>query len=147
MKKISSILAMKSHEIFTIGPEHTLQEVVEMLASHNVGALPVVDEESKLIGIISERDVIRYFAEPGAQGETTVLDVMTRKVIVGVPQDDVISVAHTMTEKRFRHLPIVDGDKLIGIISIGDILKAQRDTYRGEIDTLETQIMAADDLI
>jgi predicted transcriptional regulator len=71
-----------------------------------------------------------------------VIDIMTKKVIVAMPQDDVISVAHTMTEKRFRHLPILDGDKLIGIISIGDILKAQRDQYLGEIDTLETQIMA-----
>jgi CBS domain-containing protein len=57
-----------------------------------------------------------------------------------------MSVVHTMTEKRFRHLPILQADKLIGIISIGDILKAQRDTYRGEIDTLETQIMADNDV-
>jgi CBS domain-containing protein len=71
---------------------------------------------------------------------------MTRNVIIGVPQDDIISVVNTMTEKRFRHLPIMQDDKLIGIISIGDILKAQRDTYRGEIDTLETQIMAGDDV-
>jgi CBS domain-containing protein len=71
-----------------------------------------------------------------------VADVMTRKVVIGVPEDDIISVAHTMTEKRFRHLPVIDEDRLVGIISIGDILKAQRDQYRGEIDTLETQIMA-----
>lgn len=146
MKKISSILATKSHEIITIGPEQTLQEVVELLVRHNIGALPVLDEQGKLTGIISERDVIRLTAEHGSLSETAVREVMTRNVIVGVPQDDVISVAHTMTERRFRHLPIVDGDKLIGIISIGDILKAQRDTYRGEIDTLETQIMADDDI-
>jgi len=72
-------------------------------------------------------------------------DVMTKNVIVGVPQDDLINVAHTMTERRFRHLPIVDGKRLIGIVSIGDVLKAQRDAYRGQIDTLETQVMAGDD--
>ena len=144
--KISSILATKSHEIITIGPEQTLLEVVELLVRHNIGALPVVDGQGKLIGIISERDVIRRVAETEKLNETAVREVMTRTVIVGVPQDDVISVANTMTERRFRHLPIMHGDNLVGIISIGDILKAQRDNYRGEIDTLETQIMAGDDV-
>jgi CBS domain-containing protein len=140
--KISSILATKSHEIITIGSDQTLQEVVQILVQHNIGALPVLDQAGKLVGIISERDIIRHLAGSGGIEQTAVQDVMTRKVIVGVPQDDVMSVAHTMTENRFRHLPIIDGEKLIGIISIGDILKAQRDTFRGEIDTLETQIMA-----
>jgi CBS domain-containing protein len=144
--KISSILATKSHEIITIGPEQTLLEVVQLLVRHNIGALPVLDERGKLIGIISERDVIRRAAETEKLHETAVRAVMTRKVITGLPQDDVMSVVHTMTEKRFRHLPILQADKLIGIISIGDILKAQRDTYRGEIDTLETQIMADNDV-
>lgn len=142
--KISRILATKSHEVITIGPGQTLKEVVALLVQHNIGALPVLDEMGKLTGIISERDIIRHTAETGALGETAVREIMTRNVIVGLPQDDIISVANTMTEKRFRHLPIMQGDKLIGIISIGDILKAQRDTYRGEIDTLETQIMAGD---
>lgn len=140
--KISSILATKSHEIITIRPEQTLLEVIELLVRYNIGALPVLDEQDKLVGIISERDVIRRAAKTEKLHETAVREIMTRKVIVGLPQDDVISVAHTMTEKRFRHLPILQGDKLVGIISIGDLIKAQRDTYRGEIDTLETQIMA-----
>jgi CBS domain-containing protein len=144
--KISSILATKSHEIIKIGPEQSLQDVVALLVRHNIVALPVLDEMGKLTGIISERDVIRHTAETGALGETAVWEIMTRNVIIGVPQDDIISVVNTMTEKRFRHLPIMQDDKLIGIISIGDILKAQRDTYRGEIDTLETQIMAGDDV-
>ncbi len=71
-----------------------------------------------------------------------VADVMTREVVIGMPQDDVLAVAHTMLEKRFRHLPIVDDGRLIGIISIGDVLKTQRDAYQGEIDTLETRIIA-----
>lgn len=138
-------MATKSHEIITIGPEQSLKEVVDLLVRHNIGALPVLNEQGKLVGIISERDVIRKTAETDAISNTLVREIMTRNVIVGVPQDDVISVAHTMTEKRFRHLPILDDDRLIGIISIGDIIKAQRDTYRGEIDTLETQIMVADE--
>jgi CBS domain-containing protein len=143
--KISSILATKSHEIVTIGPEQTIQEVVELFIHHNIGALPVLDETGKLVGIISERDIVRAMSVSDQIGKTAVRDTMRRRVIVSLPQDDIISVAHTMTENRFRHLPVVDGDRLIGIISIGDILKAQRDTYRGEIDTLETQIMADED--
>lgn len=67
---------------------------------------------------------------------------MTREVVTGMPQDDLYSVMHTMTERRFRHLPVVDEGKLVAMVSIGDVLKAQRDEYRGEIDTLETQILA-----
>jgi CBS domain-containing protein len=67
---------------------------------------------------------------------------MTRQVVIGMPQDDVISVAHTMLERRFRHLPIMEEEKLVGIISIGDVLKTQRDAYKGEVETLETQIIA-----
>ena len=67
---------------------------------------------------------------------------MTKEVIVGMPQDDVLAVAHTMLEKRFRHLPIMDEGELIGIISIGDVLKIQRDALSGEVDTLETRIIA-----
>ncbi|MCZ7671918.1 MAG: CBS domain-containing protein [Chloroflexi bacterium] len=69
-------------------------------------------------------------------------DLMTQQLITGVPNDDTFSIAHTMTEKHFRHLPILEEGKLVGIVSIGDIMKAERDRYRGEIDTLETQIMA-----
>jgi CBS domain-containing protein len=66
-------------------------------------------------------------------------------VIVGVLQDEIDAVAHTMTEKRFRHLPVVDGDKLVGILTIGDLVKAQRDRYKGEIHTLQIQIIAEDE--
>ena len=73
-----------------------------------------------------------------------VKNVMTAKVITCMPQDDLMSVAHVMTERRFRHLPVLENDKLLGMISIGDVLKAQRDFYHGQIDTLETQILAND---
>ena len=115
-----------------------------MLAAHDIGALVVVDDAGNLKGIISERDIIRTAVDNQSIFTLPISEVMTKRVVVGVPEDDVISVAHTMTEKRFRHLPIVDGDRLVGIISSGDILKAQRDQYMGEIDTLETQILAGD---
>jgi len=70
--------------------------------------------------------------------------VMTRDVLTVVPQDDLMSVAHTMTEMRMRHLPVVDQGRLVGIVSIGDVVKAQRDHYYGEVETLQTQLLADD---
>lgn len=141
--KISRILATKSREPITIGPQQTLKDVVDLLVEHRIGALPVVDAAGKLVGIISERDFIRQAAVKGGQVfSLRVSDVMTREVVVGVPQDDAMVVAHTMTEKRFRHLPIVEKGRLVGIVSIGDILKAQRDEYQGALETLETHILA-----
>jgi CBS domain-containing protein len=107
--------------------------------------LIVLGDDDQVVGIISERDIIHRVAASQDAFAHTVGEVMTKEVVIGVPEDDVMSVAHTMTERRFRHLPILDGSRLIGIVSIGDLLKAQRDQYLGEIDTLETQIMAKDE--
>lgn len=144
--KVSRILATKPSKIITIGASQEIRSAVNMLAEHKIGALLVVGEAGKLIGILSERDIVRRAAENEGVFSNTVGDVMTRNVRVGLPQDDMMSVAHTMTEGRFRHLPIVDDNyDLVGMISIGDVMKAQLDAYRGEIDTLEMQIMANDD--
>ena len=140
--KINSLLSTKSATVITIGPGQKVSLAISMMASHNIGALVVTNNAGRVVGIISERDIVRMAAQREDVTGLAVADVMTRKVVIGVPEDDIISVAHTMTEKRFRHLPVIDEGRLVGIISIGDILKAQRDQYRGEIDTLETQIMA-----
>ena len=142
---ISSILARKSGDVVTIGPDERVIEAVGLMARHNIGALVVVNPSGSVVGILSERDIIRVAAERENVFFLPIIKVMTREVIIGLPQDDIMSVAHTMTEKRFRHLPILEGDHLVGIVSIGDILKAQRDQFQGEIDTLETQILAGDD--
>lgn len=140
--KVSHILSAKKGDLITIQPDQTIRTAVKMLVQHNIGALIVVDDQGHLVGILSERDVIRWSSQTDGVLTMSVAEVMTRKVVTGMPQDDLMSVANTMTERRFRHLPIVDGDNLVGIISIGDVIKAQRDAYRGEIDTLETQILA-----
>ena len=77
-----------------------------------------------------------------APTERTVADIMTRDVVVATPTDDLSSVGHTMTERRIRHLPVMDGGRLVGIVSIGDIVKAQRDRYQGEVDTLQVQLQS-----
>lgn len=143
--KVRRILATKSGPVITIRPRQPIRDAVSLLTEHNIGALVVVAEGEKLpVGILSERDIIRHAVDNEDVFSELVQDIMTREVTTGMPQDDLYSVMHTMTEKRFRHLPIVDQGKLIGIISIGDVLKAERDAYRGEIDTLETQILADD---
>lgn len=144
--KVSRILATKKKGVVTITAEETVAAAIALLAENNFGALVVVNQVGKLVGILSERDIVRRANTDKHVFSATVGEVMTRNVVVGVPQDDIISVVHTMTERRFRHLPIVNDDQeLIGMISIGDVIKAQRDDYRGEIDTLETQILANED--
>ena len=139
---IKGILATKSRLVLTIRPQQTVAEAVDMLAKQNIGALVVTNAEGKIVGIITERDIIRQAAKSQSIFAQKVSDIMTRGVIVGLLEDDAMSVAHTMTERRFRHIPILDGEELIGIVSIGDLVKAQRDQYEGQIDTLETQILA-----
>ena len=144
--KVSRILATKPERIITIADDAIIGTAVTRLAEHEIGALIVVNESGSLCGILSERDIVRWSATNENVFSQPVGDVMTQDVVVGLPQDDIMSVAHVMTERRFRHLPVVDENKkVIGMISIGDVMKAQRDAYRGEIDTLETQIMAGDD--
>lgn len=143
--KINNILAKKPSGVFTIQPARPVREAIQLLAQHNIGALVVVNQLENVIGIVSERDIIKAFAERTDVQSLPIVDIMTQRVIFGAPQDDVMAVAHTMTERRFRHLPILDEGELIGIISIGDVLKSQRDEYEGQIDTLEIQIIAGDD--
>jgi len=143
--KVRTILATKGINVVTIRPQQDLREAARLLAEHNIGALVVVTEAGRLAGIISERDIIRAAARLEAALSLPVGEIMTREVIIGVPQDDLMAVAHTMTEKRFRHLPIIDQGELVGILSMKDIVKYQRDQYKGEIDTLQTQIIAEED--
>lgn len=138
--KIKTILATKGSKVITIRADATLKEAVEILAQNNIGAMVVVDETGKPVGILSERDIVREAARNEKAFAQPVSAAMTKDVIAGSPQDDLKSALKTMTEKRFRHLPIMDRGKLAGIVSIGDMVKAQIDEYEGEIETLQTQL-------
>ena len=138
---IASILASKGREVVTIGPRQTVRQAVRVLAAHNIGALVVVGEADRPVGIVSERDIVREAARNERVFTRTVAAIMTKDVIIGQPQDDLSSVGHTMTERRIRHLPVMDGGRLVGIVSIGDVVKAQRDRYQGEVETLQTQLL------
>jgi CBS domain-containing protein len=140
--KIQTLLATKGSTVITVRATQSLLEVSTVLARHNIGALVVVDEADRPVGILSERDLIRAVARGENFATQTAQAVMTKAVIFGAPHDDVLAVMHTMTEKRFRHLPILEQGQLIGIISIGDLVKAQLSKYAGEVETLETQLLS-----
>jgi CBS domain-containing protein len=139
--KIESILAMKGLKVITVRPDQSLKDAVDLLVEHDIGALIVVDELGQPVGIISERDIIREAARSETVLARTVARVMTKDLIVAAPQDDLGAVLQTMIARRFRHLPIVDQERLIGVISIRDVLTVQLDKYQGEVDTLQTQII------
>ncbi len=138
--KISNILASKGVKVITIRPEQTLRDAVALLSQHNIGALVVVNASGAPVGILSERDIVRGLASRDNVLALSVDGFMTRDLVTGSPHDDLGSVLRTMTDRRFRHLPIIDDGRLAGIVSIGDVVKAQLNEYQGEIATLETRI-------
>jgi CBS domain-containing protein len=137
---IAHVLARKGARVITIRPEQPIRQALAILAEHNVGALVAVDDAGRPVGILSERDIVRTAARDERVFARTVAELMTRDVVVGVPEDELTAVAHTMTERRIRHLPVMEAGRLVGIVSIGDVVKAQRDAYAGAVDTLEIQI-------
>ena len=138
---IASLLARKGSKVITVHHEQTVRQAVEVLAGHNIGALVVVDRAARAVGILSERDIVRAAARNERVFADRVESIMTKDVIIGLPHDDLASVGHTMTERRIRHLPVMEGGQLVGMVSIGDVVKAQRDQYQGEVETLQTQIL------
>ena len=138
---IATILAKKGGQVYTIRPEQTIRQALATLAEKNVGALVVVDGGGRAVGILSERDVVRKLVRDENALGLGVDTIMTKKVISALPQDDLVAASRTMTDNRIRHLPIIEGGRIVGIVSIGDIVKAQRDHYQGEVETLETQLI------
>jgi CBS domain-containing protein len=138
---VATILARKGVKVVTVRPDQSLREALAVLAQHSIGALVVVNAAGELVGILSERDIVREAVRNEGFFDLAVSAIMTKNVITGQPRDDLDAVARTMTNKRFRHLPVLDGGKLVGVISQGDVVKAQRDEYLGEVDTLQTQLI------
>jgi CBS domain-containing protein len=137
---VRRVLANKGVNVITARPEQSIREVISLLAQYNIGALIVVDEGECPVGIISERDIVRGAAKNEKLFDQPVSELMTQNVLFACPDDDLTAVANTMTEKRFRHMPIMEDDKLVGIISIGDVVKVERDQYQGEVAMLHTYI-------
>ncbi len=124
MKLVSELLRAKEREIWSVKPDSSVLEALNLMAEKNVGALLVFKEE-KLVGIFSERDYARKVILKGkASKDTTVKEIMSSKVIYVKPEQSVEECMALMTDKRIRHLPVLEEDQVVGVISIGDVVKA-----------------------
>ena len=138
---VARILAEKGREVFTTQPHRTLREVIEMLAEKGVGAVVVTDASMTVLGILSERDVVRVIARHGAAAlDDQVSRHMTPKVTTVTRDDTIDHLMETMTEGRFRHLPVVEDGRLIGIVSIGDVVKRHVSALDSERQALREYI-------
>jgi CBS domain-containing protein len=139
--RIGDVLKAKaSHEVVTISPEAGVRELVAKLAEHNVGALIVSSDGTTLDGIVSERDVVRHLHEDGTVVNNTVAAIMTSAVETCDQDADVHELMKTMTERRVRHVPVVHDGRVIGIISIGDVVKHRIDELEFERDQLDNYV-------
>jgi CBS domain-containing protein len=140
---VRAILDSKGHDILSVEPGAKLSAAIKILAERRIGAVLVM-ENQRIEGILSERDIVRVLGERGA----AVLDepvgaVMTRKVITCRQADTVAAIMEMMTSGKFRHLPVVEGDKVVGLISIGDIVKWRVKEYENEQEALRDYIKTA----
>jgi CBS domain-containing protein len=137
---VGSILAHKGSAVWSIAPNSMVFEAIQLMADKNVGALPVVDD-SQLVGMISERDYTRKVILKGKSSkDTPVREIMTQELITVNMADSVSDCLRVMTDSRIRHLPVMEGRKLVGLVSIGDLVKWTISAQTATIDALEKYI-------
>jgi CBS domain-containing protein len=141
--KVSSILAhKKASTVWSIGPNAMVFDAIQLMDEKNVGALPVVDNKT-LVGVVSERDYTRKVIVKGRSSkDTPVGDIMTKELLTVNPGDSVADCMRIMTEKRVRHLPVLEGTKLVGILSIGDVVNWLMSAQNAMIDNFERYSLA-----
>lgn len=134
---VSQILSTKGTDVYSIGPDASLSELVRSLTDHRVGALLVTGSDTDFVGIVSERDVVKALANNVDPATCSVASIMTSSVVTVSADADVADVMKLMTERRFRHLPVLnDTGALIGLISIGDVVKNRMDELESEREAL-----------
>ena len=139
--KVSRILQAKGNEVATIGPDRPVLEVVAELRERRIGAMVVMENDGSIAGILSERDIVHALAEHGPDlARLTARDLMTADVTVCDPGHDVHHVMRQMSGGRFRHVPVVDGGRLAGIISIGDVVRERIEELEREAGALQHYI-------
>ncbi len=140
MTKLQVLLEGKGHDVWSVHPDDTVLDAIKVLAEKDIGALIVIKDD-KPVGIFSERDYARnVYLKGKSSPETLVRDVMAAPVICVRPDQSVDECMALMTEKRFRHLPVVDGDELVGMVSIGDLVKSVIAEQQFNIEQLEHYI-------
>lgn len=132
--KMRDLLKIKGRPVITIGPDEPVSAAIKKLAEYDRGSIPVCNEKGELVGIITERDIVRKcFTRINDFANIKVQDVMTRQVAIGVPDDDLNYAISVMKQKRIRHLPIVDNQKVVGMVSMRDLLDVQLDEAKAEV--------------
>ena len=140
---VRSILDTKGHQIVSVEPNSPLSAAVKLLSERRIGAVLVMSG-GRIEGILSERDIVRVLGERGASVlDEAVSAVMTRKVVSCREKDTVASIMEQMTSGKFRHLPVVEDDKVVGLISIGDVVKWRVKEYESEQEALQNYIKTA----
>jgi CBS domain-containing protein len=140
---VRAILDSKGHHILNVGPEEKLSAAIKLLGERKIGAVLVMSK-GHIDGILSERDIVRVLSERGAGVlDEPVSEVMTRKVVSCRQSDTVAAIMEMMTTGKFRHLPVVEGDRVVGLISIGDIVKWRVREYENEQEALRQYIKTA----
>ncbi|MBV8841130.1 MAG: CBS domain-containing protein [Alphaproteobacteria bacterium] len=141
---VKALLSRKGRDVVTIAPSATLSEAAKLLAERRIGAVVVTGADHRVAGILSERDIVRTLGERGASAlDENVAAVMTRKVTTCNEADTVVAIMERMTAGKFRHMPVVDQGRLIGVISIGDVVKHRVEEIEGETNALREYIATA----
>ena len=126
MTTVRDVLDRKGRDVFAVGPEASVYRALELMSEKHVGALMVLDGDRRLIGVVSERDYARKIALQGRSSkETPVSDIMTTRLFSVTPSQAIEDCMALMTERGVRHLPVLDGERLDGVISIGDVVKSK----------------------
>jgi CBS domain-containing protein len=140
---VSDILSQKGGLVFTVTPGTTVAQVAQQLSTRRIGSVLVMDKHDAVAGIVSERDLVRAFAMHGVKAlELEASEVMTRDVTTCDPDDSIEHVMELMTRGRFRHLPVVRHGELLGLVSIGDVVKARIEETQHEAEALKAYIVA-----
>lgn len=141
---VKSILDAKGHDVFTLGPNEQLSHAVKTLSDNRIGAIVITNGDRKIVGILSERDIVRALAKEGTSSlDRTVRDVMTPKVKICNEHHTINEVMEIMTAGRFRHLPVERDGLLIGIVSIGDVVKRRIEDAEREAEQIKQYIATA----
>lgn len=141
---VKAILDDKGHDVFTLGPNEPLSTAIKALADHRIGALVITNGDKKIVGILSERDIVRALAKDGAEAlNSPIRNVMTAKVRICNEHHTVNEVMGFMTDGRFRHLPVEKEGLLDGIVSIGDVVKRRIEDVEREAEEIRAYIATA----
>ena len=141
---VKAILSSKGSAVVTIAPAASLAEAAKLLSTHRIGAVIVTGPDARVIGVLSERDIVRALADRGAAAlDQRVEQAMTRRVVTIGEADTVGDIMERMTTGKFRHIPVVESDRLVGVVSIGDVVKYRLEEMERESNAMRDYILTA----